>query len=123
MTHMDKHTPIDAKVLENVLHDRDLDDDHELIEQRGESVDRVELFWQTHILDEMLVSQATEDVHHQMLELQSQPTLEGSQPLSRDEICETVLGRRPGYSKGLGWGLKPKAHKTISANSSMKLCP
>ncbi|TYK08860.1 GDSL esterase/lipase [Cucumis melo var. makuwa] len=40
---------------------------------------------------------------HQMLELQSQPTLEGSQPLSGDEICETVLGRRSGYSKGLSW--------------------
>ncbi|KAA0047665.1 zinc finger protein ZPR1-like protein [Cucumis melo var. makuwa] len=44
-----------------------------------------------------------------MLELQSQPTLEGSQPLSRDEICDQVLGRRPGYSKGFGWGPKPKA--------------
>ncbi|KAA0060476.1 CACTA en-spm transposon protein [Cucumis melo var. makuwa] len=26
----------------------------------------------------------------------------GSQPLSEDEICETMLGRRPGYSKGFG---------------------
>uniref|UniRef100_A0A9I9ECR3 Uncharacterized protein n=1 Tax=Cucumis melo TaxID=3656 RepID=A0A9I9ECR3_CUCME len=30
---------------------------------------------------------------NQMLELQSQPTLEGSQPLSEDEICDQVLGR------------------------------
>ncbi|TYK21529.1 CACTA en-spm transposon protein [Cucumis melo var. makuwa] len=35
---------------------------------------------------------------NQMVELQSQPTLEGSQPLSEDEICDQVLGRRPGYS-------------------------
>ena len=27
MAHIDKHTPIDAKVLENVLHDQDLDND------------------------------------------------------------------------------------------------
>ncbi|KAA0039668.1 CACTA en-spm transposon protein [Cucumis melo var. makuwa] len=35
-----------------------------------------------------------------MLELQSQPTPDGSQPLSGDEICETMLGRQPSYSKG-----------------------
>ena len=27
MAHIDKHTLIDAKVLKNVLHDRNLDDD------------------------------------------------------------------------------------------------
>ncbi|TYK02142.1 CACTA en-spm transposon protein [Cucumis melo var. makuwa] len=43
----------------------------------------------------------------QMLELQSQPTLKGSQPLFRDEICEIVLGRRSDHSKGLGWRHKP----------------
>ncbi|KAA0049800.1 hypothetical protein E5676_scaffold142G00360 [Cucumis melo var. makuwa] len=41
-------------------------------------------------------------IGNQMLELQSQPTQEGStQPFSGDEICETVLGRRPDYSKDL----------------------
>ncbi|KAA0057414.1 CACTA en-spm transposon protein [Cucumis melo var. makuwa] len=59
---------------------------------------------------------------HQMLELQSQPTPEGSQPLSGDEICEMVLGRRSGYSKCLSWGPKPKAHKTTSASSSTTSC-
>ncbi|KAA0059086.1 gamma-aminobutyrate transaminase POP2 [Cucumis melo var. makuwa] len=48
---------------------------------------------------------------------------EGSQPLSEDEICDQVLGKRPGYSKGLGWGLKPKACKTTSASSSSTSCP
>ncbi|KAA0040995.1 zinc finger protein ZPR1-like protein [Cucumis melo var. makuwa] len=57
-----------------------------------------------------------------MLELQSQPTLEGSQPLSEDEICDQVLGRRPGYSKGLGWGPKPKARRTASTSSSSTSC-
>ncbi|TYK28457.1 NBS-LRR type resistance protein [Cucumis melo var. makuwa] len=41
---------------------------------------------------------------------------------SGNEICETVLGRRPGYSKGLGWGFKPKARKTASASSAMASC-
>ncbi|KAA0033996.1 CACTA en-spm transposon protein [Cucumis melo var. makuwa] len=54
----------------------------------------------------------------------SNPSLptEGSQPLSEDEICDQVLSRRPGYSKGLGWGPKPKARKTASASSSSTSC-
>ncbi|KAA0040862.1 CACTA en-spm transposon protein [Cucumis melo var. makuwa] len=60
--------------------------------------------------------------NNQMLELQSQPTVEGSQPFSEDEICDQVLGRRPGYSKGLGWGPKPKARKMMSASSFTTSC-
>uniref|UniRef100_A0A9I9E336 CACTA en-spm transposon protein n=1 Tax=Cucumis melo TaxID=3656 RepID=A0A9I9E336_CUCME len=91
---------------------------YKLVERKGEPADRVELFRKTHIRAGTFVSQTTEDAHHQMLELQSKPTLEGSQPLSEDEICDQVLGRRPGYSKGLGWGPKPKARRTTSASSS-----
>ncbi|KAA0031738.1 zinc finger protein ZPR1-like protein [Cucumis melo var. makuwa] len=58
-----------------------------------------------------------------MLELQSQPTPKGSQPLSGDAICDQVLGRPPGYSKGLGWRPKPKVRKTTSASSSTTSCP
>ncbi|KAA0056276.1 CACTA en-spm transposon protein [Cucumis melo var. makuwa] len=72
---------------------------HELAEQKGELVDRVELFQETHVRV------------NQMLELQSQPTPEGSQPFFGDEICDQVLGRRPCYSKGLGWGPKSKAFR------------
>ncbi|TYK04346.1 zinc finger protein ZPR1-like protein [Cucumis melo var. makuwa] len=57
-----------------------------------------------------------------MLELQFQPTLEGTQPLSGDEICETVLCRRPGYSKGLGWEPKPKTHRTANASNATTSC-
>uniref|UniRef100_A0A9I9E891 CACTA en-spm transposon protein n=1 Tax=Cucumis melo TaxID=3656 RepID=A0A9I9E891_CUCME len=64
---------------------------YKLAERKGEPVDRVELFRETY---------AAEDAHNQMLELQSQPTPEGSQPLSEDEICDQVLDRRPDYSKG-----------------------
>ncbi|TYK06352.1 CACTA en-spm transposon protein [Cucumis melo var. makuwa] len=59
---------------------------------------------------------------NQMLELQSQPTPKGTQPLPENEICHTVLGRRPGYSKDLGWEPKPKARKTASASSSTTSC-
>ncbi|KAA0046545.1 Transposase, Ptta/En/Spm, plant [Cucumis melo var. makuwa] len=41
--------------------------------------------------------------------LLSQSTLEGSQSLFGDEICDQVLDRRPGYSNGLGWGPKLKS--------------
>ncbi|TYK06524.1 zinc finger protein ZPR1-like protein [Cucumis melo var. makuwa] len=58
-----------------------------------------------------------------MLELRFQLTLEGTQPLSKDEICETVLGRRLDYSKGLGWGSKPRVCKTTNASNSMTSCP
>ncbi|TYK27663.1 uncharacterized protein E5676_scaffold93G00270 [Cucumis melo var. makuwa] len=51
-----------------------------------------------------------------MLELQSQPTLEGTQPLARDEICETMLDRQLGYSKGLGWRSNSKGRKTTSSS-------
>ncbi|KAA0050096.1 CACTA en-spm transposon protein [Cucumis melo var. makuwa] len=86
---------------------------HELAEQRGKSIDRVELFRKTHVQDGTL---------NQMLELQSQPTPKGTQPLPENEICQTVLGRRPGYSKDLGWEPKPKAQKTASASSSTTSC-
>ncbi|KAA0051316.1 uncharacterized protein E6C27_scaffold55G00290 [Cucumis melo var. makuwa] len=52
----------------------------------------------------------------------SQPTPEGSRPLSGDEICDQVLGRRPDYSKDLGWGSKSKACKTTSASSFTTSC-
>ncbi|KAA0033162.1 CACTA en-spm transposon protein [Cucumis melo var. makuwa] len=76
---------------------------YELAKRRGKPVDCVELFQKTHVRAGTFVSQAIEDAHNQMLELQSQPIPEGSQPLSEDEIWDQVLGRRPGYSKGLGW--------------------
>ncbi|TYK11654.1 CACTA en-spm transposon protein [Cucumis melo var. makuwa] len=95
---------------------------YELAERRGQPVDRVELFRETHVRAGTFVLQAVEDAHNQMLELQSQPIPEGSQPLSEDEICDQVLGKRPGYSKGLGWGPKPKARRTASASSSSTSC-
>uniref|UniRef100_A0A9I9E288 CACTA en-spm transposon protein n=1 Tax=Cucumis melo TaxID=3656 RepID=A0A9I9E288_CUCME len=42
---------------------------HKLAEKKGESIDRVELFRETHIRAGTFVSQAIEDTHNQMLEL------------------------------------------------------
>ncbi|KAA0035934.1 CACTA en-spm transposon protein [Cucumis melo var. makuwa] len=63
--------------------------------QREEPINRVELFWQTHVRDGTFVLQTAKDAHSQL-------TPEGTQPFSGDEICEIVLGRRSGYLKGLG---------------------
>ncbi|KAA0025477.1 CACTA en-spm transposon protein [Cucumis melo var. makuwa] len=63
---------------------------HELTEQQGQPVDRVELFIGIHVRSDQFVSQTVMNAHYH-------PILEGSQPLSRNEICDTVLGRQPGY--------------------------
>ncbi|KAA0045339.1 CACTA en-spm transposon protein [Cucumis melo var. makuwa] len=96
-----------------------LQQQHELIEQQGQPVDREESFEETLAnMSGQFVSQAATNVHHQMLELQSQLTPEGSRPLSEDEICETVLGRQPDYSKSLGWSPKPKSRNSGNSSSS-----
>ena len=56
-----------------------------------------------------------------MVELQFHPVPEGSQPLTKDEIYKTVLGRRPGYSKDLGWGLNPKSRMSVASSSSTNM--
>ncbi|TYK01178.1 uncharacterized protein E5676_scaffold2044G00180 [Cucumis melo var. makuwa] len=43
---------------------------------------------------------------------------EGSQPLSRDEKCDIILGRQSSYSKGLGCGPKPKSQHAAGNSSS-----
>ncbi|KAA0043368.1 CACTA en-spm transposon protein [Cucumis melo var. makuwa] len=82
--------------------------DHYLTQQFQQlSMDRVARTKKTHARGGQFVLRTAADAHKKILELQSQPTLEGSQPLFGDEICETVLGRRPGYLKDLG--PKPKS--------------
>ncbi|KAA0063742.1 CACTA en-spm transposon protein [Cucumis melo var. makuwa] len=82
---------------------------YELAERKRKLVDLVELFRKTYVRAGMFVSQVAENAH-------------GSQPLSQDEICDQVLGRRLGYSKGLGWGPKLKARRTTSVSSSLTSC-
>ncbi|KAF9609260.1 hypothetical protein IFM89_014454, partial [Coptis chinensis] len=50
-----------------------------------------------------------------MVELQNQPTLEGSNPLTEEEIFDEVLGVRPGYKRGLGHGEAPPSRKHVAA--------
>ena len=92
---------------------------HDLVEERGIPVDRLELFRETHARSGEFISPVAANVHvslnlilsklntytspityiklyllqSQMLKLQSQPTLEGFQPLSDDDICKIVLGK------------------------------
>ncbi|KAA0065334.1 CACTA en-spm transposon protein [Cucumis melo var. makuwa] len=88
---------------------------HELAEQQGHPIDRMELFKKTRVRGGQFI------LPNQMLKLQSQPTLKGSQPLSMDEICETFLGRRSSYSKGLNAGPSPKSrHSTDSSSSTSR---
>uniref|UniRef100_A0A9I9EKM0 CACTA en-spm transposon protein n=1 Tax=Cucumis melo TaxID=3656 RepID=A0A9I9EKM0_CUCME len=64
---------------------------YELVERKGEPVDRVELFRETHVQAGTFVSQVTEDAHN------SNPCLpQRIVSHSEDEICDQVLGKRPG---------------------------
>ncbi|KAA0050659.1 hypothetical protein E6C27_scaffold673G001380 [Cucumis melo var. makuwa] len=49
---------------------------------------------------------AAEDAHNQMLELQSQPTPEGNQPLSEDEICDQSTQKEIGLQAKLNEALE-----------------
>ena len=40
-----------------------------------------------------------------MTEIRSQPTTEGSTAPTNDEICDRMLGTRPYYVRGLGYGI------------------
>ncbi|KAF9604130.1 hypothetical protein IFM89_002805 [Coptis chinensis] len=53
-------------------------------------------------------------VLERMVELQNQPTLEGSNPLTEEEIFDEVLGVRPGYKRGLGHGEAPPSRKRVA---------
>uniref|UniRef100_A0A5B7A3F1 Uncharacterized protein n=1 Tax=Davidia involucrata TaxID=16924 RepID=A0A5B7A3F1_DAVIN len=46
--------------------------------------------------------------------MQSEPTLEGSNPLTDDEIFERVMDMRSGYALGLGHGVVPPSFRSVS---------
>ena len=55
-----------------------------------------------------------------MERIRAEPTVEGSNPPTDVEIYERVLGRRPGYFRGLGHGVvpipsRPSCHLTCEA--------
>ena len=47
-----------------------------------------------------------------MVQLQDQPTPDGSTQLTEDEIHRWVMGSRPRYSLGLGYGVVAPSHKS-----------
>ncbi|KAF9588251.1 hypothetical protein IFM89_008663 [Coptis chinensis] len=49
-----------------------------------------------------------------MVKLQNQPTPEGSNPLTEEEIFYEVLGVRPGYKRGLGHGKAPPSRNRVA---------
>lgn len=64
----------------------------------------------------------TKFLHFQdeMIALPSQPMPEGSIPLIDEEICNQVLGRRPGYVCDLGHGVVPAS--SLSSSSVYFAC-
>ncbi|KAA0050066.1 CACTA en-spm transposon protein [Cucumis melo var. makuwa] len=95
---------------------------YELAERRGQPVDRVELFWKTHIRAGTFVSQAAEDAHNQMLELQSQPTQRVVSHSLRIRYAIRCWVDDQATQKAFGWGPKPKARRTASASSLSTSC-
>ncbi|KAL5721526.1 hypothetical protein ACHQM5_005163 [Ranunculus cassubicifolius] len=50
-----------------------------------------------------------------MVEVSTQPTEEGGEPLTADVAREAVLGKRPGYACGLGYGVLAPTPATAAA--------
>ncbi|KAF9590151.1 hypothetical protein IFM89_031755, partial [Coptis chinensis] len=68
----------------------------------------IALYRKTHFSEKKgWVSHEAENNYERMVELQNQPTLEGSNPLTEEEIFDEVLGVRLGYKRGLGHGEAP----------------
>ncbi|KAL5697648.1 hypothetical protein ACHQM5_028771 [Ranunculus cassubicifolius] len=53
-----------------------------------------------------------------MVEVSTQPTEEGGEPLTADEAREAVLGKRPGYACGLGYGVLAPTRATAAATAA-----
>lgn len=52
-------------------------------------------------------------MQEQLKELASQPTPEGSTPMTGDEMLLSVLGERTGYFRGKGYGKKPPSKRRM----------
>lgn len=52
-----------------------------------------------------------EEIYDKMVEMRNASAEEGSSPKSVEEIREAVLGVRPGYTPGLGYGVVPRTRR------------
>ncbi|KAF9604309.1 hypothetical protein IFM89_005635 [Coptis chinensis] len=75
----------------------------------------IALYRKTHFSEKKgWVSHEAENNYERMVELQNQPTPEGSNPLTEEEIFYEVLGVRPSYKRGLGHGEAPPSRKRVA---------
>ncbi|KAK9045790.1 hypothetical protein V6N11_051698 [Hibiscus sabdariffa] len=73
---------------------------------------RMDFFKATHYSNgKGWTSSNAQTTYEKMVELQSTPVEEGSDPKTTDDIVDEVLGTRSGYIPGLGYGPKPKKIK------------
>ncbi|KAA8524324.1 hypothetical protein F0562_010747 [Nyssa sinensis] len=69
-------------------------------------IGRIELWKWTHYKEpNRWITPQCEEYYDEMRKLQSESMAEGAEPLTEEEICAQVLGRRPGYVRGLGHGM------------------
>uniref|UniRef100_A0A5B6ZEX1 Uncharacterized protein n=1 Tax=Davidia involucrata TaxID=16924 RepID=A0A5B6ZEX1_DAVIN len=81
-------------------------------------VSRIQVWHTTHfsIAKNKWISPLASNIYDEMVTLQW--ASEDSSPLTDDEICDRVLGNKPGYIQGLGHGKRPAA----SASSRHGTC-
>ncbi|KAL4279094.1 hypothetical protein GQ457_03G015270 [Hibiscus cannabinus] len=73
---------------------------------------RMDFFKATHYSNgKGWTSSNAQTTYEKMVELQSTPVEEGSEPKTTDDIVDEVLGTRSGYIPGLGYGPKPKKNQ------------
>uniref|UniRef100_A0A5B6ZAY8 Transposase, Ptta/En/Spm, plant n=2 Tax=Davidia involucrata TaxID=16924 RepID=A0A5B6ZAY8_DAVIN len=84
--------------------------------------DRIQVWHQTHYKpDKGWANSFVEEKYNEMLAFQSEPTPEGSKPLTVDEICNRVLGTRAGYICGMGHGMRPESSSSVHTQCDTRL--
>ncbi|KAK8488272.1 hypothetical protein V6N11_066211 [Hibiscus sabdariffa] len=82
---------------------------------------RMDFFKATHYSNgKGWTSSNAQTTYEKMVELQSTPVEEGSEPKTTDDIVDEVLGTRSGYIPGLGYGPKPKKKIKCKYNRFIK---
>ncbi|KAA8542862.1 hypothetical protein F0562_024014 [Nyssa sinensis] len=82
-------------------------------------IGRIELWKRTHYKEPNGWMTQCEEYYDEMRRLQSESMAEGAEPLTEEEICAQVLGRRPGYVRDLGHGMiaPPLSSRSLSAQT------
>ncbi|KAL5703201.1 hypothetical protein ACHQM5_028321 [Ranunculus cassubicifolius] len=86
--------------------------------ETNEQPNSVSLYKYTHhSLKKGWVAPLAEENYENMTEMLSQPTEEGKER-TPDEVRESVLGKRPGYACGLGYGYVVPTQRTAAAGAA-----